>query len=63
MVTRLNVGPHTLVYGGGNTAFGSFDYKVTASIDVLTVPEPATYVLMLAGIGGFAWESRNKIFY
>ncbi len=50
MVTGLAPGAHTLSYGGSSTAFGLFDYQVRANINVLAVPEPGSWALMLAGL-------------
>ena len=60
MVTGLSPGAHTIIYGGSSTAFGPFDYQVTASINVIAVPEPETYALMLAGMAVVAWAARRR---
>ena len=60
MVTGLTPGAHTLTYGGSTTAFGPFEYQVTANINVLAVPEPETWALMLSGIGFLGWRIRRR---
>lgn len=60
MVTGLAPGAHTLTYGGSTTAFGLFEYQVTANINVLAVPEPESWLLMLAGLGFLGWRARRR---
>ena len=58
MITDLSPGAHTLVFGGSETGFGT-TYSVTARINVVAVPEPATGALMLAGLAAACWRSRR----
>ena len=59
MVTDLSPGAHTLDYGGSTTAFGPFEYRVIANINVVAVPEPSAYALLLAGLGVVGWAARR----
>jgi len=60
MVTGLSAGAHTITYGGATNAFGPFDYQVTATINVLAVPEPETHALLLAGLGVVGWVALRR---
>lgn len=60
MVTGLSTGSHTISYGGATNAFGPFDYQVTASINVLAVPEPEIYGLLLAGLVVVSGLARRR---
>lgn len=63
MVTGLSPGAHTLVYGGSSTAFGDFNYQVTANINVQAIPEPELWAMMLVGtalIGVLARRRRQS---
>ncbi|MGE0861801.1 MAG: VPLPA-CTERM sorting domain-containing protein [Gammaproteobacteria bacterium] len=60
MVTDLAPGLHTLVYGGSTSAFGGFNYQVTAHINVGAVPLPGALGLLAAGIGGLAPLARRR---
>ena len=51
LITNLSPGLHTLVYGGSTSAFGGFDYLVTAHINVSAVPVPSSVVLMASSMG------------
>ena len=59
MVTDLAPGAHTLMYGGGDTVTG-LTFDVTAHINVVAIPEPETYALMLAGLGTIGWIARRR---
>jgi hypothetical protein len=61
MITGLTPGAHTLTYGGSTNAFGPFQYQVTANINVLAVPEPEHWALMLAGLGLLGWRARRRL--
>lgn len=60
MVTDLAPGLHTLVYGGSTSAFGGFDYQVTAHINVGAVPLPGALGLLVAGVGGLVPLARRR---
>ena len=60
MVTDLSPGAHTLSFGGSTTAFGPFEYQVTANINVMTVPEPQTLALWVLGLGLVVRSTRRR---
>lgn len=61
MITGLSPGEHSVIYGGSTNAFGGFTYQVTATINVVAVPEPETLALMLAGLGIVSCSVRRRI--
>lgn len=59
MVTDLAPGLHTIVFGGSETGYNS-SFTVTASIQVLAVPEPSTVATLLGGLCALSLRLRGR---
>ena len=56
--TFIPMGTYTLLIQGNNTGPGSLGGTVT--INPASVPEPATWAMMLLGFGAIGWQLRRR---
>ena len=56
--TFLTAGTYTLTINGTNSNTGSLGGSIT--ITEASVPEPATWAMMLIGFGAIGWQLRRR---
>lgn len=48
-----------LLQSGATTGYGDFNLRAIAEANVIPVPEPSTYAMLLAGLGLVGWAGRR----
>jgi hypothetical protein len=55
----LGAGPHT-IYVNGNVVGSSHNGSYVGNLNIASVPEPATWAMMLIGFGAIGWQLRRR---